>query len=50
MKSKNVDMLSGSITKGLLAMSIPIMIMYVMQSMFNIIDMPVILITCYFKV
>lgn len=39
MKSKNVDMLSGSITKGLLAMSIPIMIMNVMQSIFTIIDM-----------
>ena len=32
-------MLSGSITKGLLSMSIPIMIMNVMQSLFNIIDM-----------
>lgn len=41
MKSKNVDMLSGSITKGLLSMSIPIMIMNVLQSMFNIIDMTV---------
>ena len=39
MRQKNVDMLSGSITKGLLAMAIPIMIMNVMQSMFNIIDM-----------
>ena len=39
MKSKNVDMLSGSIMKGLLSMAIPIMIMNVMQSMFNIIDM-----------
>ena len=41
MKSKNVDMLSGSITKGLLSLSIPIMIMNVMQSMFNIVDMTV---------
>lgn len=39
MRSKNVNMLSGSITKGLLQMAIPIMIMNVMQSMFNIIDM-----------
>ncbi len=41
MKAKNVDMLSGSITKGLLSMTIPIMIMNVMQSLFNIIDMTV---------
>lgn len=41
MKSKNVDMLSGSITKGLLSLSIPIMIMNLMQSMFNIVDMTV---------
>lgn len=39
MKMKNVDMLSGSITRGLLSMSVPIMIMNVMQSIFNIIDM-----------
>jgi len=39
MRTKNVDMLSGSITKGLLSMAIPIMIMNIMQSMFNIIDM-----------
>ena len=39
MKMKNVDMLSGSITKGLLAMTIPIMIMNVMQSLFTTIDM-----------
>ncbi|MBE6965074.1 MAG: MATE family efflux transporter [Ruminococcaceae bacterium] len=39
MKMKNVDMLSGSITKGLLSMSVPIMIMNVMQSIFTIIDM-----------
>lgn len=41
MKRKNIDMLSGSITKGLLALIIPIMIMNVMQSLFNIIDMTV---------
>ncbi len=38
-KSKNVDMLSGSITKGLLTMIVPIMIMNVSQSLFNILDM-----------
>ena len=39
-KSKNdVDMLSGSIVKGLLSIAIPIMVMNVLQSMFNIIDM-----------
>ncbi len=39
MEMKNVDMLSGSIAKGLLSMSVPIMIMNVMQSIFTIIDM-----------
>ena len=39
MRIKNVNMLSGSITRGLLSMSIPIMIMNVMQSIFTIIDM-----------
>jgi len=38
-KNKNVDMLHGSITKGILSMAIPIMIMNVMQMLFNIIDM-----------
>ncbi len=38
-KNKNVDMLHGSISKGILAMSIPIMIMNVMQMLFNIVDM-----------
>ncbi len=41
MKNTNVDMLNGSITKGLLAMTIPIMIMNVTQSLFNIVDMTV---------
>jgi len=41
MKTNNVDMLSGSITKGLISLTIPIMIMNVMQSLFNIIDMTV---------
>lgn len=39
MKKSNVDMLSGSISKGLLALAVPIMIMNVMQNVFNIIDM-----------
>ena len=39
MKNSTVDMLSGSITKGLLSMTLPIMVMNVMQSLFNIIDM-----------
>ncbi len=39
MRVKNVNMLSGPITKGLLAMAIPIMIMNVMSSVFSIIDM-----------
>ena len=41
MKENNVDMLSGSITKGLLSLTIPIMIMNVLQSIFNIMDMTV---------
>ncbi len=41
MKTSNVNMLSGSITKGLIALTIPIMIMNVMQSLFNITDMTV---------
>ena len=38
---KEVNMLHGSITKGLMSMMIPIMIMTVMQNMFSIIDMTV---------
>ena len=41
MGRKDVNMLSGSITKGLLAISIPVMVMNVVQSMFNIIDMTI---------
>ena len=41
MRNKEVNMLSGSITKGLLAISIPVMIMNVVQSMFNIADMSI---------
>ena len=40
MKS-NVNMLEGPIFKGLLAMTMPIMLMNVMQIMFNVIDMTV---------
>lgn len=38
---KDVDMLNGPIVKGLLTIALPIMIMNVIQSMFNIIDMTV---------
>lgn len=41
LKEKNIDMLSGSIFKGLISLTIPIMIMNVMQNMFNLIDMTV---------
>ena len=41
MKRTNVNMLSGSIPKGLLAMTMPIMVMNVTQNLFNIIDMTV---------
>jgi len=41
MRNKQVDMLSGSISKGLLAMTIPLMIMNVMTVMFSVIDMTV---------
>lgn len=41
MRSKDVNMLSGSITKGLLSVCIPVMIMNVVQSLFNIIDMTI---------
>lgn len=38
LRRKNVDMLSGPIFKGLLVLTIPIMIMNVLQTMFNLID------------
>lgn len=41
MRRQEVDMLSGSIVKGLLTISIPVMIMNVLQSLFNIIDMTI---------
>lgn len=40
-KLKDVNMLSGSITKGLIAICAPVMLMNVIQSLFNIIDMTV---------
>lgn len=39
MARKDVNMLSGSIVKGLLAITVPIMLMNVLTSLFNIIDM-----------
>lgn len=41
MNKREVNMLSGSIFKGLLSMAIPIMIMNVMQNLFSVIDMTV---------
>lgn len=41
MRKREVNMLEGSITKGLLSISIPIMVMNVLQSLFNIVDMTV---------
>jgi len=41
MRITNINMLSGSITKGLVSMSIPIMIVNIMNSLFNMIDMVV---------
>ena len=41
MRKNDVNMLSGSITKGLFAISIPIMVMNVLQSLFNIVDMTI---------
>ncbi len=38
---KDVDMLNGSIIKGLFAIALPIMVMNVVQSLFNIVDMTV---------
>ena len=41
MKKSNVNMLEGSIFKGLLSLTIPIMIMNTMQVLFNAVDMAV---------
>ena len=38
---KEVNMLSGSIMRGIMIIAIPIMIMNVLQSLFNIIDMTI---------
>ena len=40
-KKREVDMLSGPITRGLLTISIPIMLMNVLQSLFNVIDLTI---------
>jgi len=39
LKRKDVNMLEGSIVKGLLTIAVPIMVMNVLTSLFNIIDM-----------
>lgn len=41
MRRNEINMLSGPIVKGLLAIAIPIMVMNVGQSLFNIIDMTI---------
>lgn len=41
MKTKDVNMLSGPIIPGMLKITIPIMLMNVVQSLFNIIDMTI---------
>lgn len=39
MRAKEANMLSGSIVRGLLAISIPVMIMNALQAIFNVVDM-----------
>ena len=41
MRNKEVNMLTGSITRGVFSLSLPIMIMNVLQSIFSIVDMAV---------
>ena len=41
MAKKDVNMLSGPIIKGILTIAIPVMIMNVVQSLFNLVDMTV---------
>lgn len=41
LRRKDVDMLSGSIMKGLFVVALPIVLMNVLQSMFNMVDMRV---------
>ena len=40
-KKRDVDMLSGSIVGGLMRIAMPVMIMNVIQSLFNIVDMTI---------
>ncbi|MBO5754467.1 MAG: MATE family efflux transporter, partial [Clostridia bacterium] len=40
-RKKDVNMLSGPIVKALLTIALPIMVMNVVQSLFNIVDMTV---------
>ncbi len=41
MKTKNVDMLNGSISKGILMMILPLMAQNVLQTLFNVLDMTI---------
>ena len=41
MKSMNVDMTKGNITKGILTMTMPLMIQAVLQTLFGVLDMSV---------
>lgn len=41
MKRKNIDMLNGGITKGILLMTMPLMAQNVLQTLFNVLDMTV---------
>ena len=41
MKSKSVDMISGPLFKGLFVLTVPIMVMNVAQTLFNLLDMAV---------
>lgn len=41
LQSRNVNMLSGSVAKGLLAIALPVIVMNVLQNLFNMIDMAV---------
>ncbi len=41
MKNKNIDMVNGNITKGILLMTLPIMAQSVLQTLFGVLDMTV---------
>ena len=41
MRRKDVNMLEGSIVKGIIAITLPIMLMNVLQNLFNIVDMTI---------